>query len=648
MENKEKADQTREQDLLTAPLPVFEDSESLNEFLTSLDPDTEDQKSVSDDEDQEKTEALSTQDLHDLSNLLIEGNSESEASEQDTEDEAINPNPETSETNNAPDETKADENGDLNDKETITESTGIFAKADSSPAETPETDNSEQKTGNENKINSSAQPINLFNYDTNGTEFYSNSSVIENIKQERKRPSKALLWFLFGFVVVALLGLYSWGIYYYKNNFLPNTYISGYNMSNKSLDEALEILDNASQDRKVTIKGIDGEQSEVLASEVGLVLKESPDIEETLNNQNVYAWPKYLLINNGTFIESGHQLDETKLNEVVDALSVVSGEQVVKTQNAGVRYNGREYVIKDEVYGTEVNVPLLRQAVLDALVEGDDVISLQEDDLYVKPVTLSDSTTLSDSVKTLNKALDTVVTYDFQTSQETLNKDTFSAWMSTDDQGAVKFDSEQLNGYIKGLADKYDTYGKPVVFTTTGGEARQYTELYSGWEIDQPGEAEALQAVILAGNSVTREPVYASTGKDRSQGNTISGTYLEISIPSQTMWYYKDGELIVSTPVVTGDEYNGYGTSKGYFVLQNKETNVVLRGDNADGSQYASPVTFWLPFHNGDGVHDASWRSAYGGRIYLGNGSHGCVNTPYSAVKTIFNNISVGDPVIVY
>ena len=48
------------------------------------------------------------------------------------------------------------------------------------------------------------------------------------------------------------------------------------------------------------------------------------------------------------------------------------------------------------------------------------------------------------------------------------------------------------------------------------------------------------------------------------------------------------------------------------------------------------------------GIHDASWRAEFGGNLYLWEGSHGCVNTPYEAAKKIYEAVSIGDPVIVY
>jgi lipoprotein-anchoring transpeptidase ErfK/SrfK len=56
-----------------------------------------------------------------------------------------------------------------------------------------------------------------------------------------------------------------------------------------------------------------------------------------------------------------------------------------------------------------------------------------------------------------------------------------------------------------------------------------------------------------------------------------------------------------------------------------------------------------MPFNGNQGIHDAdNWRSSYGGSIYLTNGSHGCVNTPRNKVKTIYENVEIGTPVIVY
>ena len=48
------------------------------------------------------------------------------------------------------------------------------------------------------------------------------------------------------------------------------------------------------------------------------------------------------------------------------------------------------------------------------------------------------------------------------------------------------------------------------------------------------------------------------------------------------------------------------------------------------------------------GLHDASWRSEFGGEIYKTNGSHGCVNLPKDKAYELYDLISVGTTVIVH
>ncbi|MEE1273363.1 MAG: L,D-transpeptidase, partial [Olegusella sp.] len=60
-------------------------------------------------------------------------------------------------------------------------------------------------------------------------------------------------------------------------------------------------------------------------------------------------------------------------------------------------------------------------------------------------------------------------------------------------------------------------------------------------------------------------------------------------------------------------------------------------------------VTYWMPFIGNDvGLHDASWRSQFGGSIYQYNGSHGCVNLPTDKAAQLYGLTRVGDKVIVH
>ena len=55
-----------------------------------------------------------------------------------------------------------------------------------------------------------------------------------------------------------------------------------------------------------------------------------------------------------------------------------------------------------------------------------------------------------------------------------------------------------------------------------------------------------------------------------------------------------------------------------------------------------------MPFYDGQGLHDADWRSSFGGNIYVTNGSHGCVNLPPQAAAAIYAEIDEGMAIILY
>jgi len=146
---------------------------------------------------------------------------------------------------------------------------------------------------------------------------------------------------------------------------------------------------------------------------------------------------------------------------------------------------------------------------------------------------------------------------------------------------------------------------------------------------------------IITGTWLAQNKVVTDKAYDKEIGNT----YIEISIRQQRMWFYIDGELYVDTPVVTGN-VGYYSTPKGAYSIYQKLSPATLTGPT-----WSSYVDYWMAFtYSGCGIHDASWRSnsEYGGTTYIGNGSHGCVNTPLAKVKMIYSKAEIGTPVVVY
>lgn len=117
--------------------------------------------------------------------------------------------------------------------------------------------------------------------------------------------------------------------------------------------------------------------------------------------------------------------------------------------------------------------------------------------------------------------------------------------------------------------------------------------------------------------------------------------YILIDISNQTLKYYVKGKVKLKSNVVTGGP--GNRTPKGHFRLRSKSRNITLRGNG-----YSSYVKYWMAFIGSEyGIHDASWRSKFGGTIYKKNGSHGCPNMPRKNAAKLYKMAPIGARVII-
>ena len=127
----------------------------------------------------------------------------------------------------------------------------------------------------------------------------------------------------------------------------------------------------------------------------------------------------------------------------------------------------------------------------------------------------------------------------------------------------------------------------------------------------------------------------------KNEKSNYKGTFIEISIPTQTLRYYQKDKLVLKSSIVTGLNNT---TPIGTYKVVNKARNTTLRGKD-----YASFVYYWIAFKGSAyGLHDATWRSSFGGQIYKTNGSHGCVNMPYYNAQKLYSMVSIGTPVYIY
>lgn len=443
-------------------------------------------------------------------------------------------------------------------------------------------------------------------------------------------------------VVIAVLAvLYIAGTIYYSRHFYSGGSAFGISLRNESVDSVKDKIADKMNAYQLKIKTRDGDEK-IDASEINLKYDDQGELEELFDKQKAFLW--FLMgATSKEEIPLGITMDEQKLDESIAALSCIQEETMTAPSDAHLEYKNGKFEIAEEELGNQLDIEKADAAIADAVREGLDQVSLDEQDCYIAPKVYKEDEKLKKECEEVNKLLAVEITYDFGDRKEVVGSDEIADWITFGDDYSYSLDDDKITEYVHQLGLKYDTFGLSRQFTTHDGQTITLKGGDYGWCINKKKTVAQLKELVLAGETTTVEPVYLYTGICRDT-NDIGSTYIEVSIAAQTMWLFKDGQCIVSTPVVTGNVSAGHSTpSGGVWAIDARMPNYTLKGQD-----YNSEVSFWLPFNGDVGIHDASWRTEFGGSIYKTRGSHGCVNTPYSAMKTIYENVKIGYPVVVY
>lgn len=460
---------------------------------------------------------------------------------------------------------------------------------------------------------------------------------------EKKSRKKGLLVLLI--IVIALAAGYIGGVLFFKSHFLPNTMINGVNCGGKTTEEAKALITDHVTGYEMQIEELDERMEIIRGTDFGLTTEFGGQFDSLLGQQNGFTWPAALLGGESHLdVDDYLTLDQARLQEVLLALDCMDAEKMTQSANAymALDENG-VFQIQPAYHGTYLQTDAFLTTITDAVYQLQEHVSLQEAGLYTAPAYTEESEETKAACDKMNQMLQTQITYDMiDIDPIVISKEEMGKWLTVDEQMQVIFDEEGLEAFVEAFAEKYDTYGKEHSLKTTWGQTVTTSRGRYGWKLDQDAEIAALKEELTAMEAVMREPKYSSRAKSHG-ANDYGNTYVEINLTAQKLYFYKNGSLVTESKFVSGNVAKGWSTPTGINPLSYKQKNAVLRGDN-----YATPVDYWMPFNGGVGMHDATWRSSFGGNIYKTSGSHGCINLPYSAAKKIFNNISQGDAVFVY
>lgn len=467
------------------------------------------------------------------------------------------------------------------------------------------------------------------------SETESKITVLDKIKSINKRKTAIIAGSVAGALAIAYFG----GVAYYSGHFFNGTEIGVFDCSNMTAQQARTTIQDEIDNYGFTFYEKDGKTETIKGEEIYFNCTPVGDLTPLLQEQNPFAWVANL---------GSHRLPldvEVTYNKDVlyNRITQMDFMKDTRTSMEGsvdkIKYEDGIYTVEDDAISNVVSVNNVYQRTKPKILELYQGMSLEKEDCYKG---LNEDDTMKGVLNMLNKYVGAKITYQNGSNSTVLDKNTINEWITVSDDYLIRIDENKAKEYVANLAKTYDTVGKERTFKTTNGDEIKISGGSYGWLVNNQKETEELLNIIRSGETVEREPVYRQKAAVHD-ADDIANTYVEVSIGGQHVWYYKDGNLVLSTDCVTGNTSLGRGTHTGVYYVKYKDKNVILKG-----ADYETPVSYWMPFNGGEGLHDATWRGSFGGSIYRGSGSHGCVNLPYSAAKTLYQNVSPGDPVIIY
>ena len=463
-------------------------------------------------------------------------------------------------------------------------------------------------------------------------------------QNETKQFDKKKVIIIVAAVVGVLLGIYLGFSIYFMSHFHFGTKIGDVDVSGKSAANAEWALQGALDNYTLTIKERDGATDTITGEEIVLSIEWKTKPEYYIENQNGFAWIVKVFQPDSYEIDGTVFWDVAKLDAKITGLSALAEARQIPAVDAKVSEYSKEngYTLVPSVPGTVVDMDAFKINIETCILSLNETLDMAEGNSYVAPVIGDDNEKLLAVIAQLNKSLGVVITYQMGEKTEVLDANTFQPWLSVNENLEAVVNEELLQEYVKGLASTYNTYSSAKKFMTSYDQEITITNCHYGWKIDNDAECAAIATEILAGEPVTREFNYASKAHSFGE-NDYGNSYVEINLTAQHLFLYVDGQVVVETDFVSGNLSRNWDTPTGIWGLTYKTTKATLRGDG-----YATPVDYWMPYAGNVGMHDATWRSEYGGTIYKRDGSHGCVNLPWGKAKEIYGYISKGFPVIVY
>lgn len=326
----------------------------------------------------------------------------------------------------------------------------------------------------------------------------------------------------------------------------------------------------------------------------------------------------------------------------------------VQSQNAGLVMKGSDVQVVPAIYGKKILTDNIKDQIAIA------VKSSQSANISIQAQKVNPAIVEADTQKSITAAkamLSIPVRFHYQGKNFTPDQATVGSWIVFNaqnvggkDQLVPAVDAKLVYPYIYGLAGQINVAAVNKKITVTNGANQTVDqEGKDGLAVNVDSASYTTAVALSASKSVDLElPTYAVKAKTTVNNITVAdwSKYIDVNISTQTMCAYLAGGNQQACWAITSGR-DGMSTPTGTFLIQRK---VFVTSMPNPPSPYPLNNIHYVSYFTaaGHAIHEAWWRSSFGGQDYHWNGSHGCVNASIGVAQWIYDWAPIGTPVIIH
>lgn len=459
---------------------------------------------------------------------------------------------------------------------------------------------------------------------------------------KKSKKKLRVLWVLLIFSVGVIVCGYLGTSIYFRSHFYPHTEMGELDVSQMTVTQVKELIDDNIRNYQLKLIERNGAYEILSGSDILLRAEYGNTIDDMMKNQLGFDFP-LAFFSKHSIDRQPVAFDEAAFQSAIEKLTCMQENLQTDSQDAYIKYENEEFVIIPEIYGTRLEMGNFNEQLSDCIYGLVSELDLEQNGCYINPMKTKDDLGMVNAVSKANDYLQTKITYKAGKKTMVFGPDEVHEMLTlSEESGKVTLSKTALKNFVAKLDATYTTVGSKKFKTSYDNRDVTIKRGDYGWKVNQDAEYKELKRALKEHVVETREPIYSQ--KAASHGKYDYGkNYVEVNLTAQHLFVYENGKIVFETDFVSGNESHGTATRMGMSRIKYKQENATLKG-----ADYESHVNFWMPFDGGIGLHDATWRSEFGGSIYKTRGSHGCINLPYSAAKKIYSLVKTGEPVVVY